>query len=99
VEADSSERKRNPTVNSPNPDPDVWKSPFEELLDQGTASRGNGFGAEVQMPDPTLGTPEADTAFWEGKQLRARDPVRCGVAERAQARYGLILYDLTKSTN
>ena len=33
---------------------------------------------------------------WREAALRARDPVRARVAERAQARYGLILYDLTK---
>jgi hypothetical protein len=36
---------------------------------------------------------------WSEACLRARDPVRCRVAERAQARYGLILYDLTRSGN
>ena len=36
---------------------------------------------------------------WREASLRARDPVRCRVAERAQARYGLILYDMTKSAD
>ncbi len=33
---------------------------------------------------------------WREASLRARDPVRARVAERAQARYGLILYEMTK---
>ena len=33
---------------------------------------------------------------WREASLRARDPARCRVAERAQARYGMILYELTK---
>jgi hypothetical protein len=65
-------------VTSPDPDPDVWKSPFEELLDQGTASLANGFGAVVHMPDPTFGTPGEDTAFWEGKQQLSDDcAIKC----------------------
>jgi hypothetical protein len=32
---------------------------------------------------------------WSEVCQRARDTVRRGVAERAQARYGMILYDLT----
>ncbi len=36
---------------------------------------------------------------WREASLRARDPVRCRTAERAQARYGLILYDLTNGAD
>ncbi len=36
---------------------------------------------------------------WREASLRARDPVRSRAAERAQARYGLILYDLTNSAD
>jgi hypothetical protein len=34
---------------------------------------------------------------WSDVSLRARDPVRRRVAERAQARYGAILFDLTRT--
>ena len=65
-------------MTSPNPNPDVWKSPFEELMDQGTPSQAHGLGAEVHTPDPTIGTPDADTAFWEGKQLLEDDcAIKC----------------------
>ncbi len=65
-------------MTSPTPDPDVWKSPFEELMDQDTALRANGFGALVRTPDPTIGTPGEDTAFWEGKQQRPDDcAIKC----------------------
>lgn len=36
---------------------------------------------------------------WTEISQRARDPVRRAVAERAEARYGMILYDLTKSAD
>jgi len=63
---------------TPDPDPEVWKSPFEELLDQGTASPAHGLGAEVQKPNPTFGTPGADTAFWEGQQQLPDDcAIKC----------------------
>ncbi len=66
-------------MTSPTPDPEVWKSPFEELLDLGTASpAAHGFAAEVHEPNPTFGTPGADTAFWEGKQQLPDDcAIKC----------------------
>ena len=65
-------------MTSPTPDPDVWKSPFEEILEQDTASPAHGLGAAVYTPDPTFGTPATDTAFWEGKQALPDDcAIKC----------------------
>jgi hypothetical protein len=58
-------------VTSPTPDPNSngWTSPFEELLEQGTASPAHDLGArEASQPNPTFGTPGKDSAFWEGQQ-------------------------------
>ena len=58
-----------PTSPTPDSDPQSWTSPFEELLDHGTAEPGHGLGArEIVHPHPVIGTPGQDTAFWEGQQ-------------------------------
>jgi hypothetical protein len=67
-------------VTSPVPDrdPEAWTSPFEELLEQGTASPTDGIGAMEVCPNPTLGTPGDDSAFWEGKQQLPDDcAIKC----------------------
>jgi hypothetical protein len=67
-------------VTSPVPDPEpyVWKSPFEELLEQGTASLAQDLGASEVRPEPTFGTPGEDSAFWEGKQQLPDDcAIKC----------------------
>ena len=44
------------------PDPDVWTSPFEEILERGTASPAHELGAEeTRRPNPTIGTPGQDS--------------------------------------
>ena len=35
--------------------------------------------------------------YWTDVRLRARDRLRSGVAERAEARYGLILHEMTQN--
>jgi hypothetical protein len=63
---------------APDPDPQVWTSPFEELLDQGKDLPAHRLGAEVLKPNPTFGTPGADTAFWEGQQQLPDDcAIKC----------------------
>jgi hypothetical protein len=52
----------------PDPDPNVWKSSFEEILEQVSASPTHDLGASEVRPDPTFGKPGQDCAFWEGKQ-------------------------------
>jgi hypothetical protein len=68
-------------MTSPTPDPDskVWTSPFEELLEQGTASPAHDLDAgQVHRPNPVIGTPGQDVAFWEGKQLLSDDcAIKC----------------------
>jgi hypothetical protein len=65
------------TSPSPDPNPNVWTSPFEELLEQGTASHAHDLGArEAFQPNPTFGTPGMDSAFWEGQQ---RLPDDCAI--------------------
>ena len=68
-------------MTSPNPDPDpkFWTSPFEELLEQGTASPAHDLGAgEAHQPNPTFGTPGQDSAFWEGQQQLPDDcAIKC----------------------
>jgi hypothetical protein len=59
------------------------------------------YGVELERRLPagraTVAHASERQQVWSEACLRAREPVRCRVAERAQARYGLILYDLTKS--
>ncbi len=63
---------------APDPDPNGWTSPFEELLDQGALASASTLGAEVHVPNPTFGTPGADTAFWEGQQQLSDDcAIKC----------------------
>ncbi len=66
-------------MTSPTPDPNVWTSPFEEILEQGTASPAHEPGAqETERLDPTFGTPGQDSAFWEGKQQLPYDcAIKC----------------------
>jgi hypothetical protein len=54
---------------------------------------------EKRLPDgrATVAHASERQQAWSEVCLRARDPARCRVAERAQARYGLILYDLTRT--
>jgi hypothetical protein len=58
-----------------------------------------GVELEKRMPDgqATVAHASERQQAWGEVSQRARHPVRRGVAERAQARYGLILYDLTKT--
>ncbi len=59
----------------------------------------NGVELEKRLPagQATVTHASERQHAWSDVCQRARDPVRRGVAERAQARYGLILYDLTTS--
>jgi hypothetical protein len=61
----------------------------------------NGVELEKRLPagQATVAHASERQQTWSEVGLRARDTVRRGVAERAQARYGLILYDLTKSAD
>ncbi len=73
-------RKRNPIVTSPTPDPgpDVWTSPFQEILERDAPSSAQYLGAGEVRPDPTFGTPGQDTAFWEGQQQLPDDcAIKC----------------------
>ena len=58
------------------------------------------YGVELERRLPagraTVAHASERQQAWSEARLRAREPARCRVAERAQARYGLILYDLTK---
>lgn len=66
-------------MKTPNPDSNRWTSPFEELLDQAAAEQpAHGHGADFQRPNPTFGSPGADTAFWEGQQQLPDDcAIKC----------------------
>jgi hypothetical protein len=59
------------------------------------------YGVELERRLPagqaTVAHASERQQAWSEVCLRARDPVRCRVADRAQARYGLILYDLTRT--
>jgi hypothetical protein len=59
----------------------------------------NGVEVEKRLPAgrATVAHASERQQAWSEVSLCARDPVRCRVAERAQARYGLILYDLTRT--
>jgi hypothetical protein len=62
----------------PDPDPKVWTSPFEEILQRGTASPVLDLGVSEVRPNPTFGTPDEDRAFWEGKQQLPDDcAIKC----------------------
>jgi hypothetical protein len=67
------------TSPTPDPDPNVRTSPFEELLGQGTASPAHDLGAqESHRPNPTFGTPGHDSAFWQGQQQLPDDcAIKC----------------------
>lgn len=61
----------------PDNDPRHWTSPFEELLGDRTGAFGaDHTGPHVQQPDPIIGTPSHDAAFWEGQQ---RLPDDCAI--------------------
>jgi hypothetical protein len=66
-------------MTSPDPDPNAWTSPFEDLLEQGTASGAHDLGAsEARQPNPTFGTPGTDSAYWEGQQQLPDDcAIKC----------------------
>lgn len=59
------------------------------------------YGVELdkRLPDGRASVAHASERqqAWSEACLRARDTIRYRVAERAQTRYGLILYDLTKT--
>ena len=59
------------------------------------------YGVEVEKRLPagraTVAYVGERQQAWGEAGLRARDPIRCRVAERAQARYGVILHELTNS--
>jgi hypothetical protein len=59
----------------------------------------NGVELEKRLPAgrATVAHASERQQAWSEVSQRARDPVRRAVAERAQARYGLILYDLTRA--
>jgi hypothetical protein len=53
-------------------------SPFEALLDQGTASPAHDLGAREVHPNTTFGTPKTDTACWDGQQQLPDDcAIKC----------------------
>ncbi len=60
-----------------------------------------GFELERRLPAgrATVAHASERQEVWSEVCRRAREPARCRVAERAQARYGLILYDLTKGVD
>ncbi len=61
----------------------------------------NGVELEKRLPAgrATVAHASERQQAWNDVCQRARHPVRRAVAERAQARYGLILYDLTQSAD
>lgn len=67
------------TSPTPDRDPNVWTSPFEELLAQSADSSARDHpGTEVHHPNPTFGTPNEDKAFWQGKQHLSDDcAIKC----------------------
>ncbi len=63
----------------PDNDPQRWISPFEALLgDRAGAFGADGPASHFQPPDPIIGTPSHDTAFWDGQQRHSHDcAIKC----------------------